>query len=419
MDVQLSGHTTRDVAALQQQLAADLRLGGYIQSPAVESAFRHIPRHMFLLGVPAHEAYINEVIVTKHVNAIPVSSSSQPALMATMLEQLELKPGQRVMEIGAGTGFNAALMGHIVGPHGRVVAIDIDADIVENAQRNLAAVGVAQVQAIQADGGLGYPPGAPYDRILLAVAAGDITPAWREQLKPNGILVIPWAVRGVQRSLAFELRDDHFVSRSVVACDFVALRGAFAGASAPVPVGPEPGVFARGEDCEGLEGDRLYRLLTGSHADWRTPLRVTPFEILDGLSPWLALRNPSSCILTAEGEVADRGLVPYLFGNAGSTCLSGGLLEDDTLCMLMRPPDHRLGTNTYASAAFPLYIRSFGPNRQLVRRLIEQITAWDAAGRPTTDRMRVKAYPQAVGYQPAAHERCIDRPSMRFVIDWA
>ena len=80
---------------------------------------------------PREEVYRDQAIVTKRVDGVSVSSSSQPAIMAVMLEQLAVQPGQRVLEIGAGTGYNAALLAHLVGPTGQVITVDIDAGIVE------------------------------------------------------------------------------------------------------------------------------------------------------------------------------------------------------------------------------------------------------------------------------------------------
>src|SRR5579859_6035322 len=126
------------VFALQQDLVEQLIRAGNIRTEAVEAAFRAVPRHVFLPELAAEEAYRDEAIPTKFLNGSAISSSSQPAIMAIMLEQLELQPGQRVLEIGAGTGYNAALIAHIVGETGQVVTIDIDEDIVADARTHLA-----------------------------------------------------------------------------------------------------------------------------------------------------------------------------------------------------------------------------------------------------------------------------------------
>jgi protein-L-isoaspartate(D-aspartate) O-methyltransferase len=106
------------VSTLHQALVDRLKCAGYIHTPAVEAAFRAVPRHLFLPAVAPDTVYTDEAIPTKRLDGKAVSSSSQPAIMAIMLEQLDLHPGHRVLEIGAGTGYNAALMAHIVGDSG-------------------------------------------------------------------------------------------------------------------------------------------------------------------------------------------------------------------------------------------------------------------------------------------------------------
>ncbi len=131
MDVSQAGE--QDIPALHQALVDKQVEAENITSARVEAAFGAVPRHLFLSGVPLEEVYRDQAITTKYLNGTPISSSSQPAIMAIMLEQLQLERGQRVLEIGAGTGYNAALMAHIVGTEGKVVTIDIDDDTVARA----------------------------------------------------------------------------------------------------------------------------------------------------------------------------------------------------------------------------------------------------------------------------------------------
>jgi len=107
-----------DLSALHEALVDKLQSEGHICTSRVEAAFRAIPRHLFLPGVSLSRAYSDEAIATKVPDGQAISSSSQPAIMAIMLEQLGLEPGHRVLEIGAGTGYNAALMAHMVGDAG-------------------------------------------------------------------------------------------------------------------------------------------------------------------------------------------------------------------------------------------------------------------------------------------------------------
>lgn len=161
--------------------------------------------HVFLPDILPEKVYKDDAIVTKYLDGKPVSSLSQPAVMAIMLEQLDLQRGDRVLEIGAGTGYNAALIAHVVGESGQVIAIDIDEDIVQAAQMHLAEAGFEQVKVICADGRFGYPSTVPYDRIILTVAVWDIAIAWQEKLKPQGKLVLPLTLKDdIQIIIAFE-----------------------------------------------------------------------------------------------------------------------------------------------------------------------------------------------------------------------
>src|SRR5205807_917301 len=137
---------------LHQAFVDQLKSKGVLAAQGIEAAFRAVPRHLFLPDIEPEKVYCDDAIVTKCADGMVVSSSSQPSLMAIMLEQLQLEPGHRVLEIGAGTGYNAALMAHIVGKRGQIITVDIDEDIVENARAHLQAAGYEQVQVICADG---------------------------------------------------------------------------------------------------------------------------------------------------------------------------------------------------------------------------------------------------------------------------
>ena len=129
-----------------------------------------------------------------------------------MLDQLEAQPGERILELGAGTGYNAALLAHLVGEGGHVTTIDVDDDLVEGARAHLAAAGFTNVEAVTRDGAVGYAEGAPYDRIIATVGAHGVPHAWLDQLAPGGRLLVPQRLKGsVSRSIAYEQRDGRWV----------------------------------------------------------------------------------------------------------------------------------------------------------------------------------------------------------------
>ena len=196
---------TDELARMRERLATRVLAAHRIGSDRVAAALHAVPRHLFLPEQPPETAYRDDAIVTKRDEAgQPISSSSQPAIMAIMLDQLDLTPGLRVLEIGAGTGYNAALISHVVGPTGQVTSVDIDPDLVEAAREHLACAGFGEVVVACADGAWGYPERAPYDRIIATVGVSDLAPAWLGQADPQARIVVPLDVRGTQLSVAFE-----------------------------------------------------------------------------------------------------------------------------------------------------------------------------------------------------------------------
>jgi protein-L-isoaspartate(D-aspartate) O-methyltransferase len=234
-----------------QRLVDALIAEGALWTPALIAAFRATPRHRFLDRVFVYQerrrrwrevltrepgpeelplVYADRALIT-HLSPphgsepqVPISSSSQPSLMAPMLEDLHLTPGLRVLEIGAGTGYNAALLAHVVGP-GRVISVDVDRMVLSEAWEHLRAFPDRQVQLKHADGRAGYRPGAPYDRIMVTAATPDLEPAWLEQLAPGGLLSAPLALAP---GLAYVVRgtasDGVFDGRLIRAAYFMPLR---------------------------------------------------------------------------------------------------------------------------------------------------------------------------------------------------
>ncbi len=189
--------TGTDLAAeLRGKLVDELCEWEPFRVAAVENAMRTVLRHLFLSGVPIEEAYSHDNIVTyRDSEGVAVSSASQPGIVGAMLEQLDVRPGYRVLEIGAGTGYNAALVASLAGPEGEVTTVDIDEDVTEDARRNLAAAGYGRVRVICGDGEDGYPAAAPFDRIIVTGGAWDTPSAWLEQLASGGRIVVPLRVR--------------------------------------------------------------------------------------------------------------------------------------------------------------------------------------------------------------------------------
>ncbi|MFI6396199.1 methyltransferase, FxLD system [Nonomuraea sp. NPDC050540] len=220
--------TTDDPSKLREAMVAKYADSGHLRTPEIIKAFSEVERHAFIPDATVEAAYVDDAVPIKHdASGEMISCISAPSIVATQLEQVGALPGHKVLEAGAATGYNAALLGHLVGPTGHVWTIDVDQDLVDNAHRHVDAAGIGNVTVVLGDGAAGLPEHAPYDRIQFTVGAGDIPTTVLDQLAPGGRLVIPMRIRGsISRSFAFE-RDGDDGLWKVVSCEmatFVPLR---------------------------------------------------------------------------------------------------------------------------------------------------------------------------------------------------
>jgi protein-L-isoaspartate(D-aspartate) O-methyltransferase len=146
-------------------------------------------------------------------------------MVAQMLEQLRVEAGDRVLEIGTATGYNAALLAHLAGSAGRVVTVEIEEDLAERARQSLAETGYPEVRVVRGDGRLGIPESAPYDRIVVTAGVRQVAPAWIDQLAEGGRMVVPLVNPfGDGMAVLFEKVGGELEARSGRPCAFVPLR---------------------------------------------------------------------------------------------------------------------------------------------------------------------------------------------------
>jgi protein-L-isoaspartate(D-aspartate) O-methyltransferase len=413
------------------RLVDELRASGRLTSAPVEAAFRAVPRHVFLPELdPVGQAYQDEAFVIKtDEGGLPVSSSSQPAIMAIMLEQLGMSAGQRVLEIGTGTGYNAALMSRLVGPGGSVVTVDIDPDLADRARAHLTAAGYPDVTVICGDGGFGAPEFAPYDRIIVTAGASDLAPEWLAQLAPGGRIALPLSLRGIQLCIALE-RSGGLCWRSLASCrcGFIRMAGCYAGAEPYVPVGPQPGLHVQTDQIgQPADADVLWAALSGPVTDVLTGVRVAGLGELGEADLWVTFMEPRLARLTIIGGTGPlRGSVlPLLpFGALATAPLAAaglgvaGLLPAAPL----EPSSGQRGEHRFGE--FELAVRGFGPwGALLAERLAGRVAAWRSSGRPRAADLVVTAYPrtgadvpQVPGAEPG--DVIVDRPHTRLVLTW-
>lgn len=218
-------NTTASPEDLRAEMVDEVRKAGYAQRTEVERVLRDTPRHEFVPEADLQAAHNpwQAVITHRFSDGRSLSCASAPFVVAMMLDQLQIEPGNRILEIGAGTGYNASLLARLTGQADLVTTIDIDPDVTEQAVRALATAGHGAVHVITGDGALGWPDHAPYDRIIATVSPWDIPEAWWKQLAPGARLVAPLRWRGQARSVALTYIDGRLVADSMQLCGFVYL----------------------------------------------------------------------------------------------------------------------------------------------------------------------------------------------------
>jgi protein-L-isoaspartate(D-aspartate) O-methyltransferase len=403
---------------LRSSMVDDLRRRGLIISPPVEAAFRSVPRHHFLPESTPEQAYADVAVVTKWADGVPVSSASQPAIVAHMLEQLVVKPGQRVLEIGAGTGYNAALLSCLVGPSGAVTTVDIASDVTERARAALVSSGYGNVHVVCGDGGLGCPEDAPYDRVIVTVGAWDLPDAWFAQLRTGGRLVVPLGIRGPQRSIAFEYADGCWRSRSIVDCGFMAMQGEFASPGRLVKLGPSDELTVSVDDGRAVDAPGLYASLDGDPVTVETEVTATSDLLFTSECLWVALTEPDACWLTATAAAVAAGLIDPPMELYGDDRAGMALVSGDSLALAVRHGGGVGGQN--GKERFRLDVKGYGSRAgELAARMARSIRDWDAYGKPETSRLRVEVHPFAARDEELGGKYVVDKHSCRLAISWS
>jgi protein-L-isoaspartate(D-aspartate) O-methyltransferase len=385
---------------LRDALVDRLIATGMVRTPRVEAALRAVPRHVFLPGIPLRQAYANDVTATKHdADGMPISAASQPSIVGAMLEQLGIEPGDRVLEIGAGTGYNAALLAHLAGAHGTVVTIDVDEDIVTGARAALGAAGCPEVTVVRGDGALGYAPRAPYDRIIATVGARDVPLAWQDELAPGGRIVVPLRLHGsVTRSIAFE-RADGRVLRSVSSemCGFMPMRASIA--SDPrriIPLTPAADVLleVQQEQLANLDQDALNGVFERARATVWTGAKFGDPGATDWLYLWLTCTVPGGLHgMSAKRSAIDSGVVAPMFRWGAMAAVHG-----DSLAYLMFGPAD-------SGELREVGVTGHGPHsHSLAKALAEEVGVWSRQHRSRAARFEIRPQLAPAGPDPVRQE---------------
>jgi protein-L-isoaspartate(D-aspartate) O-methyltransferase len=363
----------RSSASLRKEMVESLDRMGAIRSRSVRRVFQTVPRELFVPEIARHEGlaaiYRPEVALATAVDrrGISISSSSAPVIMALMLEDLDIHPDNRILEIGAGTGYNAALLKGLVGLRGRVISVDIETSFVRRAKHALAAGGYS-CRVVVGDGREGWARGAPYDRIIVTAASDHVPRAWRDQLVDRGLVQFPLRLTSAALpQVVATFRRDRELLRSVaiVSGSFMVLRDSD-GADSPADVDPALRAMIRTKKSSNgvisLEGEALSRLSTAAGKRILTlllgeshRLRALPTQSALGLITFLQM-----------SEIPN--LMRVTFGNRYGAALVG-------------PRATSVAAITRALGQ-PGQIETWGDGRA-VEALSKHVQRWEELGSPT------------------------------------
>jgi len=209
-----------DLEAENERLIEHIKSIGYLKSKEVEEALRKIQRHLFVPKKLRYLAYRDTPLSIGYNQTI-----SQPSTVVAMTEALGVKKDQKILEIGTGSGWQAAILSYLVGEKGFIYTVEVVEELAEFAKSNIKKLGIKNIEVLIKDGSLGLKEKAPFDRIIVTAAAPDIPEPYIEQLKINGILVIPVGNLYLQKMHVIKKLRDEVKKKNIGNFMFVPLIG--------------------------------------------------------------------------------------------------------------------------------------------------------------------------------------------------
>lgn len=390
--IAMSKGLAAEIERLQNQL---LESAPRSLSAAVQEAFRAVPRHAFVRHylVGGRMVHVTEENLGQHLAMIYhngtlllwsdeakrlCSTISQPTLVLLMLQQLNLAAGHKVFELGAGSGWYAGLMGHVVGASGRVYSSEIIPEIAAQAQESLAALGIANVEILPGDGGDGHAAGAPFDRAVFTAGTYDLPEAFHQQVRVGGLLQLVLKLRaGGDHLYLLEKKADCFETTRGTLCAFVPMVGKYdSSAVHPLALHELPGWSElRHREVDRRDfwwgaGERPPFLETGGA---RSFLSITEPHFQAFCDERSDRRNPEGWFV----GVFDPGAHSLVVARRGKLLSYGNTLARD--------------------------------------RFLARMHAWIDLGMPSASTMRLRVFPTHAAYAPQASEWLVKQPGSHFV----
>ncbi|MEO0562924.1 MAG: methyltransferase domain-containing protein [Chloroflexota bacterium] len=356
-----------------QQLVSELHKAGHLSDDRVAAAFEAVQRGLFLPSVPPEQVYVDQPVYTRNDERGGfVGGSDQPSQIADLLTLAALEERLNVLEIGTGTGHSAALISEIVGANGHVTTMEIDRETAEGARDALQRGRHGEVNVVHADGAGGYAQRASYDRIISTVAIWDVPEAWIRQLRPNGLIVTPIFLDGLQVVGAFRLQSNgELYSDAIRSCAFVSILGAAQPPMQHLYMGGGSALRLYSNEVRTIDSARLHLLM--SHDAERCHMGAAPSErdYWDGFAPFLMMHVPPAYEFVCYAVEGDK-LVYGLAGRGFALITQGGASFVNA---------QELG-DTHCFGGVDAFLE--------VDRVYGE---WEALGSPTIDTMRIRLMP--------------------------
>ena len=367
-------------------------------SDATADAFLNTPRHLFVprYRERASKEWVEVTLenLNQHLSKLyedhPLtlwgedddnipSTISQPSFVLRMLDLLRIQPGQNVLELGTGSGWNAALLARLVGPSGTVFSVEIIPELARRAASTLEGLRINNVRVIAGDGGEGYLPGAPYDRIAFAAGTYDLPRPFYEQIKPGGLLLAVIKNPGGGDNLfMLEKRNEHFESTYSAPCGFVQLSGRYSlGILDPIAIETMP-------EWHGLQDKEIARRhfwWGGKGSEWFGWQTA-------GIRSFLGVTDPAFKPFKTAKRHAGASEQHY-FGLWDRECMSLVVAKDDELI-------------------------SYG-SMTATERLIAAVHRWVDLGMPSASSFSLRAYPSDRPVATSEGEWVVKRQESQFV----
>lgn len=210
-------HEDNKYAAERERMVQRHLRGRGIRNSRLLEAFRQVPRELFLPPEHADEAYADHPVPIGYGQTI-----SQPYIVALMIEQLDPQPNDKVLDIGAGSGYQTAILAHLCR---HVYALERFEELTEQAVRAIGTLNLTNVSVCTGDGTLGWPEEAPFDGIVCGAAAPEVPEPWTRQLSDGGRIVVPVGGPGAQSLVLLEKSGEEITRRHICDVRFVKLIG--------------------------------------------------------------------------------------------------------------------------------------------------------------------------------------------------